>query len=123
MNNNLLIGFSTVFIWYYFQINFYGEKFIEVHFFQQNFDRLSTAVEGNKGEVWYYILELAKYSFPWLIFFPGGLIVAWKKRQKNLIKLIATGFFLFLFIITILTLSFLRISRIPVSLPGQLPHL
>jgi len=98
----LLIGFSPVFIWYYFQINFYGEKFIEVHFFQQNFDRLSTAVEGNKGEVWYYILELAKYSFPWLIFFPGGLIVAWKKRQKNLIKLIATGFFLFLFIITIM---------------------
>ena len=47
----LLIGFSPVFIWYYFQINFYGEKFIEVHFFQQNFDRLSTAVEGNKGEV------------------------------------------------------------------------
>ena len=43
----------------------------------------TTAVEGNKGEVWYYILELAKYSFPWLIFFPGGLIVAWKKRQKK----------------------------------------
>ena len=99
---SLLIGFCPVVIWYYLQIDFYGEKFIEVHFFQQNFDRLSTAVEGNKGGIWYYILELIKYSFPWLIFFPGGLIIAWNKHEKNLSQLIATGFFLFLFIITIM---------------------
>ncbi|CCQ71026.1 hypothetical protein CWATWH0402_2263 [Crocosphaera watsonii WH 0402] len=56
-------------------------KFI---FLQQNFDRLSTAVEGNSGSPWYYIVELIKYSLPWLLFLPNGLFLAWKKTAEKL---------------------------------------
>jgi 4-amino-4-deoxy-L-arabinose transferase-like glycosyltransferase len=98
----VLIGFFPVLSWYYLQVDNYGEKFIEVHFLQQNLDRLSTAVEGNSGSSLYYIIELIKYSFPWLLFLPGGLILAWKERQKSWAKLTLTGFFLFLTIITIM---------------------
>ena len=98
----LLLGFLPVIIWYYLQIKYYGEQFIQVHFLQQNFDRLSTAVEGNSGSPWYYIVELIKYSLPWLLFLPNGLFLAWKKRQKSWGKLVLVGFFLFLGIITIM---------------------
>ncbi|MDJ0597923.1 MAG: glycosyltransferase family 39 protein [Crocosphaera sp.] len=98
----LFIGFLPVITWYYLQINYYGEQFIQVHFLQQNFDRLSTAVEGNSGSPWYYVVELIKYSLPWLLFLPGGLILAWKQRKNTWAKLILTGFILFLAIITIM---------------------
>ncbi|MDJ0579465.1 glycosyltransferase family 39 protein [Crocosphaera sp.] len=98
----LCLGFLPVIIWYYFQIKYYGEQFIQVHFLQQNFDRLSTAVEGNSGSPWYYFLELVKYSLPWLLFLPNGLFLAWKKREESWSKLVLTGFFVFLGIITIM---------------------
>ncbi len=98
----LLIGFLPVISWYYLQINYYGEQFIQVHFLQQNFDRLSTAVEGNSGSPWYYLLELIKYSLPWLLFLPSGLILAWKQRKHSWAKLVLTGLIIFLVIITMM---------------------
>lgn len=98
----LLIGFLPIISWYYLQINYYGEQFIQVHFLQQNFDRLSTAVEGNSGSPWYYFLELIKYSLPWLLFLPGGLILACKQRQHSWAKLTLSGLIIFLLIITIM---------------------
>lgn len=98
----LIIGFAPVIFWYSIQISHYGEKFIDVHFLQQNFDRLSTAVEGNQGSILYYIIELAKYSFPWLLFLPGGIVLAVKKYQQNWAKLVLVGFSLFLFIISLM---------------------
>lgn len=97
-----ILGFFPVILWYPLQIIEYGEKFIKVHFLQQNFDRLSQAVEGNQGSVWYYIIELIKYSFPWLLFLPGGLILAIKKYQQSWAKLVLIGFILFIGIISLM---------------------
>lgn len=97
-----ILGFSPVILWYSLQIIKYGDKFIEVHFLQQNLDRLSTAVEGNQGSVWYYIIELVKYSFPWIFFLPGGLILAIKKCQQSWAKLVLVGFILFIGIISLM---------------------
>ncbi|WP_172957586.1 ArnT family glycosyltransferase, partial [Aphanothece sacrum] len=98
----LILGFLPVFTWYILQINHYGELFIEVHFKQQNFDRLSTSVEGNKGSIFYYFIELIKYSFPWFIFLPTALKWAWEKRQENWAKLSIIGLGLFMGIISIM---------------------
>ena len=97
-----ILGFFPVILWYWFQIIKYGEKFIAVHLLQQNFDRLSTAVEGNQGSVWYYVVELVKYSLPWFFFFPGGLFLATKKYQQSWAKLVLVGFFLFIGIISLM---------------------
>ena len=98
----LVLGFLPVILWYPLQIIEYGEKFIKVHFLQQNFDRLSTAVEGNQGSIWYYTIELIKYSFPWLLFFPGGLILAIKKYQQSWGKFVLVGLILFIGIISLM---------------------
>ncbi|ACK66526.1 glycosyl transferase family 39 [Rippkaea orientalis PCC 8801] len=96
----MIVGFTPVFAWYIIQILHYGQKFIEVHFKEQNFDRLSTAVEGNKGSLWYYFIELLKYSLPWLLFLPGGIKLAWQKNQQTWAKLTLVGLILFMGIIT-----------------------
>jgi 4-amino-4-deoxy-L-arabinose transferase-like glycosyltransferase len=67
--------------WYLCQWQHYGNNFLAVHFASQAFDRLATSVEGNTGPIWYYLLEVIKYSFPWLLFVPGGLYLAWKNRH------------------------------------------
>ncbi len=67
--------------WYFAQYQHYGDTFLQVHFQSQAFDRLGKAVEGNSGPVWYYLLEILKYGFPWLLFLPGGLYLSWKNRD------------------------------------------
>jgi 4-amino-4-deoxy-L-arabinose transferase-like glycosyltransferase len=67
--------------WYFAQYQHYGDTFLQVHFQSQTFDRLGKAVEGNSGPVWYYLLEILKYGFPWLLFLPGGLYLCWKNRD------------------------------------------
>ena len=77
----MLLGNAPAVAWYFAQWQHYGDIFLQVHFQSQAFDRLGKAVEGNKGPVWYYLLEVIKYGFPWLLFLPGGLYLSWKNRD------------------------------------------
>ncbi|MCE2698648.1 MAG: glycosyltransferase family 39 protein [Nostocales cyanobacterium LE14-WE4] len=77
----MLLGNAPAIAWYFAQWQHYGDIFLEVHFQSQAFDRLGKAVEGNTGPVWYYLLEVIKYGFPWLLFLPGGLYLSWKNRD------------------------------------------
>jgi len=92
----LVFGSAIVFSWYYAQWHKYGAVFVQIHLGTQNFERLSSAVEGNDGPPWYYLLELLKYSFPWLLFWPGGLVLAWQKRRQSWGALVLSGTLLFL---------------------------
>jgi 4-amino-4-deoxy-L-arabinose transferase-like glycosyltransferase len=80
----IILGLMAVFSWYWLQYQQYGDTFINVHFKSQSFDRLSTAVEGNKGSIFYYVIELLKYTIPWLLFLPQGLILAWQNKKQSL---------------------------------------
>ena len=77
----MLLGNAPAIAWYFAQWQHYGDIFLQVHFQSQAFDRLGKAVEGNTGPVWYYLLEVIKYGFPWLLFLPGGLYLSWKNRD------------------------------------------
>ena len=92
----LSLGFILVFAWYLLQYQEYGDTFIQVHFQSQGFDRLSQAVEGNKGSIFYYLIELLKYTIPWLLFLPSGLILSWQNKNKIWGSLILIGFIIYL---------------------------
>ncbi|MDY7014185.1 MAG: glycosyltransferase family 39 protein [Cyanobacteriota bacterium] len=79
----LFLGTTLTLSWYYAQWVEYGNLFVEIHLGSQNFDRLATAVEGNDGPPWYYLVELLKYSFPWLVFWPGGLLLAFDSNSTE----------------------------------------
>jgi len=79
----LLLGNIPVLAWYAAQWQHYGASFLQVHFQSQGLERLSQSVENHGGAPWYYLLELLKYTWPWLVFWPGGLYLAWQKRRTS----------------------------------------
>ncbi len=89
--SGLLLGSAPVIAWYVAQWQHYGATFLQVHFQDQALDRVSQSVEGHDGPPWYYLLELLKYSLPWLLFWPGGLFLAWQKRHSSWGCLILVG--------------------------------
>ncbi|MBE9106683.1 glycosyltransferase family 39 protein, partial [Nostoc cf. edaphicum LEGE 07299] len=87
----IFLGNAPAIAWFAAQWQHYGETFFQVNFQTQTFDRLTKSVEGHSGPPWYYLIELIKYSFPWLLFLPGGFYLAWKKRQTTWGRLILIG--------------------------------
>ncbi len=86
--NGMLLGLAPAVGWYIAQSLHYGDTFIQSHFFGQSLDRVWQPVEQNTGPIWYYLLEILKYSAPWVMFWPGGLRLAWENRGLGWAKLI-----------------------------------
>lgn len=92
----MFLGNAPAIAWFAAQWQHYGETFFQVNFQTQTFDRLTQPVEGHSGPPWYYLIELIKYSFPWLLFLPGGFYLAWKKRHTSWGSLIIIGTIIYL---------------------------
>ena len=92
----MFLGNAPAIAWFVAQWQHYGETFFQVNFQTQTFDRLTQPVEGHSGPPWYYLIELIKYSFPWLLFLPGGFYLAWKKRHTSWGSLIIIGTIIYL---------------------------
>ena len=84
----LLLGSLPVVGWYFLQWQYYGAQFIDVTLLNQNFNRVWDSVDNHQGPPWYYLLELLKYSWPWLIFWPTGLWLTWKSSYQSWAKLL-----------------------------------
>jgi 4-amino-4-deoxy-L-arabinose transferase-like glycosyltransferase len=95
--SGVLLGSIPVVAWYWAQWQHYGQAFLNVSLWSQALDRMVVSVEGNQGAPWYYVLEILKYSLPWLVFFPQGYRLAWEHRNLSWAKLVliwATGYLL-----------------------------
>ncbi|MGK7906289.1 MAG: ArnT family glycosyltransferase [Synechococcus sp.] len=75
------VGLAALAAWYAGQFHHYGWAFGRIHFLAQGFNRLSETVESHSGPVWYYLLEIVKYAWPGLLFWPLGLKLAWSARD------------------------------------------
>ena len=85
------LGLGAVSGWYGAQFHQYGRVFWQTHFLTQGLDRLSESVERHRGPLWYYGLELLKYAWPWLVFWPQGLQLAWQDRNQRWGSLVLVG--------------------------------
>jgi 4-amino-4-deoxy-L-arabinose transferase-like glycosyltransferase len=92
----IFLGNAPAIAWFVAQWQHYGENFLQVNFQAQTFNRLTQSVENHKGPPWYYLIEIIKYSFPWLLFLPGGFYLAWKKRHTSWSRLIIIGTIVYL---------------------------
>ncbi|BCL36745.1 ArnT family glycosyltransferase [Nostoc sp. MS1] len=98
----LFLGNAPAIAWHIAQLQYYGSNFLQTNLQSQSFNRLFQSVEGHSGPPWYYLLEILKYSFPWLLFLPGGIILAWKKRLTSWGCLILVGTIVYLVSISIM---------------------
>ena len=96
------IGISLTVGWNIAQWQRYGEVFVRTHLGLQNVARITTTVGGHNGPPWAYLKYIAQYTFPWVLFWPGGLFLAWKARRTSMGCLILTGTLLFLGMISVM---------------------
>lgn len=83
----LFLGCVPVGLWYVAQWSQYGEEFLGKNLLNQSLQRIWDDVEANGGPPWYYLLEVLKYSAPWLLFLPLGCKLVWLHRNLSWAKL------------------------------------
>ncbi|MBP5976094.1 glycosyltransferase family 39 protein [Brasilonema sp. CT11] len=88
MWTGILLGILPVAYWYGAQFVHYGNTFTETGMMDQSLSRVWKSVEGHSGPPWYYLLEIFKYTWPWLIFLPSSLRFCWENRNLNWAKLV-----------------------------------
>lgn len=84
----LLCGSLPLLAWYLSQWFHSPGDFLATGIVAQSLQRIWSPVEGHQGKTWYYLLELMKYPWPWLIFMVGGLQQAWQNRNWGWAKLV-----------------------------------
>jgi 4-amino-4-deoxy-L-arabinose transferase-like glycosyltransferase len=84
----ILIGSAPVAFWYAAQWWHYGQSFTDRAIVNQSLSRIWSSVERHQEPPWYYVLEILKYAFPWLIFLPQGLRLTWENRNLSWAKLV-----------------------------------
>ena len=84
----LLLGIIPAIAWYGLQYGHYGSEFLGISLGKQTFNRIWEPVSRASSPPWYYLLEIAKYSLPWLIFLPRGIKLAVQNRDRSWGKLV-----------------------------------
>ncbi|MCX7595204.1 MAG: phospholipid carrier-dependent glycosyltransferase, partial [Fischerella sp.] len=98
----MLIGMIPVAIWYSAQWWEYGQTFTNVGVVSQSLRRIWTPVEENSGPPWYYLLEILKYTWPWLLFLPSSLRLSWQNRNFSWAKLVLVWMVVYLIAISLM---------------------
>jgi len=98
----LFLGTLPALGWYLAQLHYYGSDFAEQNLWSQSFTRIYTQKEGNSGPIWYYVLEILKYSWPYLFFSLAGLRFSWQNRNWGWAKLILVWSFVYFFLVSVM---------------------
>ncbi|MBW4580134.1 MAG: glycosyltransferase family 39 protein [Tildeniella nuda ZEHNDER 1965/U140] len=101
--SGVLLGSAPVVAWYGAQWQYYGQQFFNMNLLSQSLDRVVVPVEGHRGEPWYYLLEVLKYSAPWLLFFPQSCRLAWENRNLSWAKLVLVWIAGYLLVISLMS--------------------
>ncbi len=96
------LGSLPVIAWYVAQWLRYGNTFVEITLWNQSLRRISESVDGNGGQPWYYLLEILKYSLPWLVPMVGGLKLAIVRKNWSWSKLVLVWSGVYFIVVTLM---------------------
>jgi 4-amino-4-deoxy-L-arabinose transferase-like glycosyltransferase len=99
----MMIGMSPVVSWYIAQWWHYGRFFTQTAIVTQSLNRIWQGIENHAQPPWYYLLEIVKYSFPWLLFLPQGFGFAWTNSNISYSKLIVVWLSVYFLAISVMT--------------------
>ena len=86
--SGLLLGSIPAIAWYVAQWLHYNQAFINTGIVNQSFGRIWSVVENHSAPPWYYLIEILKYPWPWLLFCLLGLKQAWENPNWSWSKLV-----------------------------------
>ncbi|MGF1673053.1 MAG: ArnT family glycosyltransferase [Rivularia sp. (in: cyanobacteria)] len=98
----IFLGTIPVGFWYGAQWWHYGDTFTTQGMINQSLSRIWNSVEGHNGPPWYYLLEICKYTWPWLIFLPASLGFVWQNRNLSWAKLVLVWLCVYLLAISVM---------------------
>ncbi|MBD2593540.1 glycosyltransferase family 39 protein [Nostoc spongiaeforme FACHB-130] len=92
----ILIGILPAVGWYVAQIRHYGYAVVEAGLQNQSRSQVDTFLINSYQVPWYYVIELLKWTWPWLLFLPQTGRYVWENRNLSWAKLIQVwcGFYL-----------------------------
>ncbi|MDY6806793.1 MAG: glycosyltransferase family 39 protein [Cyanobacteriota bacterium] len=92
----IFLGIVPVLLWYGAQFVHYGMAFVNANLIHQSLRRVWRPVGSHEGALWYYLLEIVEFTWPWLLFWPPSLRLIWENRNLSWGKLILvwTGVYL-----------------------------
>lgn len=98
----IFIGCLPVLCWYGFELFHYG--------YPLRLDINTTIngtnnTHGNSQPPWYYLLEICKWTWPWLIFVPQIIRITWENHNLSWAKLIIVWFGVYLLIISLISVK------------------
>jgi 4-amino-4-deoxy-L-arabinose transferase-like glycosyltransferase len=94
----ILIGILPVLGWYAAQLLHYGYPFSEIDLVDQPLNQINLLANAQPEPFWFYLIEIIKWSWPWLVFLPQTLRFTWDNRNLSWARLIIvwTGVYLLL---------------------------
>ncbi|MCL1471514.1 ArnT family glycosyltransferase [Argonema antarcticum] len=101
--SGIIIGSLPVAFWYGAQFLHYGQRFLNEGLVNQSLQRIWAPLENHAGPPWYYLLEILKYNWPWLLFLPPSLHFAWSNRNLGWAKLVLVWSGVYLLVISAMT--------------------
>jgi len=84
----IIIGILPAVGWYVAQLWHYGYAFVEVGLLNPSLNRVETFFAKSSQAPWYYIIELLKWTWPWLLFAPQTVRHTWENRNLSWAKLV-----------------------------------
>ncbi|MBR8830136.1 MAG: Undecaprenyl phosphate-alpha-4-amino-4-deoxy-L-arabinose arabinosyl transferase [Chroococcopsis gigantea SAG 12.99] len=95
------LGSTPALAWYGAQFFHYEQAFIDSLMAQQ-LSRVGQELDNHQGPPWYYLVEILKYGWPWLIFVVWGLRLAWQDYHYSWAKLVLVWSTCFLLIVSLM---------------------
>lgn len=84
----LALGLAPALLWFGLQVREYGSAYLALSFEQQLSKRVASGIEGHSQPFWYYVPELIKGLFPWLLLAGLGVREAWRQGQERCCRLL-----------------------------------
>ncbi len=101
----LSIGMLPVATWYTLQLLHYGYSFADVGLVNQSLNPINTAIERHDSPPWYYVMEILKWTWPWLIFLPQTARLITVNLNLSWAKLLLVWSIVYLVLISLMSIK------------------
>jgi 4-amino-4-deoxy-L-arabinose transferase-like glycosyltransferase len=101
----IFIGSLPVVAWNFAQLLHYGYYFAQINSVDQPFNQMGKAANGQSEAPWYYVIELLKWTWPWLVFLPQTVRLTWENRSLSWAKLIIVWTGVYLLLISLISIK------------------
>lgn len=101
----IAIGILPVAAWYGAQIVQYGNDFVQNGLLLQSLQQTGIVNHKNAQPSWFYMVELLKWTWPWLIFLPQTTKLLWENRNLSWARLILVWSIVYLLLISLMSVK------------------